>query len=58
VMMFDDTTNVYLGQGAQWLRRPMRLDVTLARVLIGYAFVGSVTESKTYRIYDAILLII
>jgi hypothetical protein len=36
----------------------MRLDVTLARVPIGYAFIGIVTESKICRIYDAVLLII
>jgi hypothetical protein len=36
----------------------MRLDVTLDRVPIGYVFVGIITESKTYRIYEAVLVII
>jgi hypothetical protein len=34
------------------------LDVTLYRVLIGYVFVGIVTESKACRIYETVLLII
>jgi hypothetical protein len=32
--------------------------VTLDRVPIGYVFIGIVTESETYRIYELILLII
>jgi hypothetical protein len=44
--------------GAQWLRWPTRLNINLARVPIGYAFVGIITESKTCRIYGAVLLII
>jgi hypothetical protein len=44
--------------GAQWLRQPMRLDVILARVPIGYIFIVIVTESEICRIYEAVLLII
>jgi hypothetical protein len=40
------------------LRWPTRLDVTLARVPIGYTFVEIVIESETCRIYEAVLLII
>jgi hypothetical protein len=36
----------------------MRLDVTLDRVPIEYIFVGIVIESKTYGIYEVVLLII
>jgi hypothetical protein len=36
----------------------MRLDLTLARILIRYTFIEIVTESKVCRIYEAILLII
>jgi hypothetical protein len=43
------------GPGAQKLRWPTRLDMTLSRVLIGYAFIKIVTELKTYHIYKAVL---
>jgi hypothetical protein len=33
----------------------MRPDTTIVRVLIGCVFVGVVTESKTYHIYEAVL---
>jgi hypothetical protein len=36
----------------------MMLDVNLDRFLIRYVFIGIVTELKTSRIYDAVLLII
>jgi hypothetical protein len=36
----------------------MRLDVTLDRVPIGYAFVDIVTESGTVHVYKAVLLTI
>jgi hypothetical protein len=36
----------------------MRLDVILDRVLIKYIFIGIVTESETYRIYETVFLII
>jgi hypothetical protein len=45
----DDTINIYLAR-AQWLRRPIRLDVILDRVSIGYVFIGIVTELEAYRI--------
>jgi hypothetical protein len=35
-----------------------RLNITLSRILIGYIFIGIITESETYRIYEVILLII
>jgi hypothetical protein len=34
------------------------MNVTLDKVSIGYVFVGIVTESETYCIYEAVLLII
>jgi hypothetical protein len=36
----------------------MRLDATIISVLIGYVFVGIVTELENCRIYEVILLII
>jgi hypothetical protein len=36
----------------------MGLDVILDRVPIRYVFIGIITESKTYRIYEVVLLII
>jgi hypothetical protein len=53
-MSLDGATDVYLGQG-QKLRWAMRLDATLSRVPIGYAFVKIVTELKIYHIYKVVL---
>jgi hypothetical protein len=36
----------------------MRLDATLIRILIRYVFVGIITESEIYRVYETVLLII
>jgi hypothetical protein len=46
------------GPGAQLLRWPTRLNVTLNRVPIGYVFVEFVTESETCHVYKTILLTI
>jgi hypothetical protein len=35
-----------------------RLNITPSRILIGYIFIGIITESETCRIYELILLII
>jgi hypothetical protein len=36
----------------------MRLNVILDRVMIKYIFIGIVTESETYCIYETVFLII
>jgi hypothetical protein len=43
------------GPEAQKLRWPTRLDMTLSRVQIGYAFIKIVTELKIYHIYKTVL---
>jgi hypothetical protein len=57
VTLADDMFSL-LGLGAQCLRQPTRLDVTLDRVSIGYVFVGIVIELEIGHIYEAVLLII
>jgi hypothetical protein len=51
-----------IPQISTWARGPRvatnRLDVTLARIPMGYIFIEIVTESETYHIYEAVLLII
>jgi hypothetical protein len=44
--------------GPNKLRQPVRLDATLIRVPIGYVYVDIVSESKAYRIYEVVILII
>jgi hypothetical protein len=46
------------GPGAQWLRWPTSLDVTLYRVLIRYVFIEIIIELEICRIYESVLLII